>query len=72
MFRQFDRSLTSSVRESFSANAIRELIREQDYYVEAKDNRRPMGMKGVQRRVMIFDLNQVPEVLQRIAEAAGV
>ena len=72
VFRQFDRSLTSSVRESFSANAIRELIREQDYYVEAKDNRRPMGMKGVQRRVMIFDLNQVPEVLQRIAEAAGV
>jgi hypothetical protein len=58
-----------SAREKFSSRAVREMIREQPYFV--KEDRRVMGMGEKQRRVMILDLTSVPEVLQRIADYLG-
>lgn len=58
-----------SAREKFSSRAVREMIREQPYFV--KEDRRTMGVGEKQRRVMILDLTCVPEVLQRIADYLG-
>ena len=68
-FRICSNNLRGDNKEGFSAGAVRDALMEEASFIEPKPVR--MGVNGVQRRALVFDIEKGSEELKAVAEMAG-
>jgi 5S rRNA maturation endonuclease (ribonuclease M5) len=69
VFRAFQKEGPYSSRDRFTKRAVLESIREKQYF--KREDRIVMGMRGVQRRIIVLDIPKCPDVLQSITNYLG-
>jgi hypothetical protein len=62
-------SSENKLKEDFSKAAVLHAIKEEPYYL--RSDRKGLGVRGVQRRVLVLDIDKAPDSIKNIAEFLG-